>query len=168
MLRIHEVEQGSDEWFALRRGKWTGSTAIKLLQDKPLPDESHFSTRWTERGKALEDQALVAWYLATQRAYMTVGFVTDDKYPNCGYSPDGISGGVLLEVKCLNGDRHTKLTEGKIPKEYMAQIQFGLMICGLDHAELIAYNPHNRDNVLKVIKVPRDEKIITNIQKKLG
>lgn len=168
MVTIHNVEQGTGEWFKLREKKWTGSTIIHLLRGKGLPERVEFTSRYAERGKALEPQALTAYKLAFDRDYMSVGFVTNSDWEGCGYSPDGISGEILLEVKCFNGDRHKMLLAEEIPAEVMAQIQFGMLICELDQAQLIAYNPHDIDcNILHVIDIPRDEKIISNMKEKL-
>lgn len=168
MVTIHDVAQGTPEWFALREEKWTGSTIIHLLKGKSLPKRVEFTSKHTERGKLLESPALMAYKVEKERDYISVGFVTNSSWEGCGYSPDGISGDTLLEVKCFNGDRHKMLLDEKIPAEIMAQIQFGLMICELDKAQLIAYNPHDEDQqVLHIIDVPRNEKIIANIQAKL-
>ena len=169
MITIHDVTQGSEVWHRLRREvDWTGSTVIYLLKGKIRPPESPFSNKWTERGKLFEPQALLAYKLALGRDYTEVGFVTNDKYPTCGYSPDGISGEILLEVKCFNGDRHRMLLREEIPAEIMAQMQFGMMVCELESAQLIAYNPNDSDGqFLHIIDVPRDEKIIANIQNKI-
>jgi len=169
MVTIHDVKQGSRKWHQLReKVDWTGSTVIHLLKGKPRPKDTQFTSKHTERGKLFEPQALLAYKMATGREYMEVGFVTNTDYPTCGYSPDGISGEILLEVKCFNGDRHRMLLRDEIPPEVMSQIQFGMMVCELDKTQLIAYNPHDSDGILHIIDIPRDEKIIANIKKRLG
>jgi hypothetical protein len=56
----------------------------------------------------------------------------------------------------------------ELPAEITAQIQFGLMICEMDKAVLIAYNPHDVDqDMLHIVEIARDEKIIANMEKKL-
>lgn len=168
MVIIHDVEQGSPAWHKLRQEvDWTGSTAIHLLRGKPRPAETGVSSRAMERGKALEPLALMTYKFETERDYMVIGFVTNTKYERCGYSPDGISGEILLEVKCANGERHKDLCEGRIPPQYMAQMQFGMLICELEMAQLIAYNPADKESPLVITDVPRDEKIIANINRKL-
>ncbi len=169
MVTIHDVVQGSDSWHKLREEvDWTGSTIIHLLKGKKRPERVEFTNKYMERGKALEEPALMSYKLDTDRDYMSVGFVTNSTWEGCGYSPDGVSGEILLEVKCFNGDRHKMLLAEKIPAEVLAQIQFGLMICELDQAQLIAYNPHDADgDTLKVMNITRDEKIIANMKRKL-
>lgn len=168
MIKIHNVRQGSAEWFALREGKWTGSNIINMLKGRAWVQQQNFTSKYTERGKWFEQQALLAYYLATGKKYKIIGFVTNPDYPTCGYSPDGISGKTLLEVKCFTGDRHKMLVDENIPIEIMAQIQFGMMICELKKATLIAYNPNESSGfLLHMIDIPRDEQIIKNMQTKL-
>lgn len=167
MITYHGVKQRSPEWFKLREGKWTGSTAIRLLQGKSLKNESsNFTNPAMMRGQLLEPAALREYSVMYKSIPRTVGFVTNSKYPNAGYSPDGIDGKILPEIKCLNGHRYDALITGEIPMEYIAQIQFGLLICELEKARLLAFNPE-REQQLTVIDINRDEEIINNIIKHL-
>lgn len=169
MVTIHEVKQNTEAWHKLREDvAWTGSTIIYLLKGKKRPERSNYTSGAMERGKALEPQALMAYKLETDREYIEVGFVTNSDYPTCGYSPDGVSGEVLLEVKCFNPERHQALLDGNIPAEVTAQIQFGMLICEMEKAVLIAYNPHYDGQQLGIIEIARDEKIIANMEKKLN
>lgn len=167
MVLIHDVEQRSDQWFKLREGKWTGSTAIKLLQGKPLPTTfSDYQSPAMLRGQVLEPIALQEFTVQTGIDVLSVGFVTNDKYPNAGYSPDGIVGDTLLEVKCLNDERHEALAKGDTPLEYLAQIHFGMVICELKKAKLLAFNPEYRQQ-LTILDIDFSTDIAGNIRKKL-
>ena len=167
MIIYHQVTQRSDEWFELRKGLWTGSIAIKLLQGKPMPPESDFTGNYyTQRGQALEPLAIAEYERVVKRYVSRPGFVTNSVYPNAGYSPDGIDGSWLLEVKCLNGERHENLAKGDIPLEYQAQIHFGMVITGKRKAKLLAYNPEY-SQALTVINITYDKVIGANIRKKL-
>lgn len=162
MIEIHNLEQGTDEWQALRAGKYTGSNAHKLLRfgaiEYALAQESNFKGNYyTKRGHLLEDQAIQVYEKITGASVLRAGFITNSKYPDCGYSPDGIdvtsldgyalnkggfkAEGYLLEVKCFNKKRHREIASGDIPMEIMAQIQFGMMITGMIRALLIIFNP---------------------------
>lgn len=169
MITIHDVEQGSPEWHELHTDLWSGSTALKLLRNKPLPDwGSWLGNKWTKRGKLLESIA-IREFEVTQKApggVMSVGFVTNSKYPNAGYSPDGIFGDTLLEVKCFNGKRHESLADGNITVEILAQIHFGMLICGLKKAKLLVFNPEYV-NQLTVIDIKYDKSIEANIKFRL-
>jgi hypothetical protein len=170
MITLHNVVQRSPEWFKLREGRWTGSTAILLLAERPLPPRGpKIQTTAMFRGEMLEPIAIAEYQEQTGIDVFTTGFVTNSDYPNAGYSPDGIVGDTLLEVKCLGKSNHEALCARKIPMEYMAQVQFGLLICELDKAQIIAFNPDHENPALRlvIIDVPRDEQIITNIRNKL-
>lgn len=167
MIKIHDVQQGSNAWHELRKDKWTGSRAVRLLQDKSLPDDSSdYQSPAMKRGQLLEPIALREYTVQTGIDPLTVGFVTNDGHPNAGYSPDGVAGDTLLEVKCLNGKRHQSLAKGHIPLEYMAQIHFGMVICGLTKAKLLAFNPETTPQ-LTIIDIPYDPAIADNIRVKL-
>lgn len=167
MIQIHDVKQGSEAWHQLHDGLWTGTTALRLLQGKPLPVWSTFGgNKWTRRGKLLEHVAIREFEMQSDGGVLTVGFVTNSRYPNAGFSPDGIFGDTLLEVKCLNGERHEKLMAGKIPLEYQVQVLFGLVVCELPRGKLLAFNPEYEQQ-LTVIDIIPTQNIIDNIQRKL-
>jgi len=168
MIVIHDVEQGDEAWHKLHDGLWTGSTATNLLQNRPLPEWNTFAgNKWTKRGKLLEHVAIREYTVASGGIdIMTLGFVTNTDYPNAGYSPDGIHGDTLIEVKCLNGEAHEALVRGEIPLKFQVQIYFGLVICELKNAKLLAFNPEYEQQ-LTIIDIPYDEKIIENIRQKL-
>ncbi len=167
MIIYHPVEQGSPEWKALRKPLWTGTTAIRLLQGKPLLEESEFGGNWaTRRGQALEQVAIKEYERIVRRYVSRPGFITNTVYNNAGYSPDAIDRRVLLEVKALNGERHEKLAGGDIPLEYLVQIYFGMIVTGLRKAKLLAFNPEYSQQ-LTVINITYDKTIGNNIRKKL-
>jgi hypothetical protein len=169
MITWHDVIQGTPEWKAMRRGLWTGSIAIRLLQGKPLPIDSSFAGNdATRRGHMLEIAAIREYERKYRTKVQRPGFVTNSVYPNAGYSPDGIDGAWLLECKAFNGVRHEMLVSGKIPLEVMVQILFGMIITGKRKARLLAFNP---DIVgaeqLTVIEITYDKLIGNNIRRKL-
>lgn len=169
MITIWDVLQGTEEWKALRRGLWTGSVAIRLLQGKSLPPESDFGGNdATKRGTLLEIASIREYERKYRRKVARPGFVTNSVYPNAGYSPDGIDGGWLLESKSFNGERHDKLAAGNIPLEVQVQIFFGMIITGKRKARLLAYNPEVvGKEELTVIEVSYDKIIGSRIRKLL-
>lgn len=167
MITYHDVKQGSKEWKKLREDLWTGSTAIRLLQDKPLLPESDWEGNdATRRGHALEVAAIREYERKYKRKVFRPGFVTNSAYTNAGYSPDGIDGRILLECKAFKGDRHEDLVADKIPLVITVQIFFGMIITGLRKARLLAFNP-DKEEQLTVIEFTYDKLIGANIRKKL-
>ncbi len=167
MIIIHDVKQGTPEWFAMREGLWTGSTAIRLLQGKILqPMGDWLGNIWTKRGQLLEMVAVREYEREVGHKITRPGFVTNTLYPNAGYSPDGIDGDILIENKSLNGVRHEDLVAGKIPLEYLCQVYFGMVITGCKHARLLAFNPEYPDQLV-IIEIKYNSKIGGNIRRKL-
>jgi hypothetical protein len=177
VIRVHDIQQGSAEWHDLRRGKYTGSNAHKLLKygarEYSLTTDSEFSgTFHTKRGHILEDEAIEIYEAVTHHKVIRPGFVTNDDYPTCGYSPDGCDGDIfdpgatLLEVKCFGEAKHMAVASGEIPLEIMAQIHFGLLVTGLRQARLILYHPKlDPQLAFKVINVKARPAIERNFKR---
>lgn len=167
MIKWHDVIQGTPQWKALRKGLWTGSVAIRLLQGKPLLVDSDWEgNKYTKRGHILELVAIREYERQYRTKVRRPGFITNSVYPNAGYSPDGVDRSVLLEVKAFNGDRHDKLVAGDIPLEVLVQIYFGMIITGYRKARLLAINPE-REEQLTVIDIEYNKAIGDNIRRKL-
>lgn len=169
---IHNEPQGSEEWHALRKGRATGSVAIKLLSGadpKNLNKEEGFKGNfYTARGHLLEKEAVEIFEEAFNVKVHQLGFITNKNYPNAGYSPDGIFDQKVLEIKCFNEKRHNSMqTEADIPAEIIAQVQFGMLICELDGASLLFYNPQAKVKVRHFI-IKRAEKIIKRFKEALN
>lgn len=170
MIKFWDVEQGTELWKKLRRGLWTGSVSIRLLQGKSLPREYDWNGNdATRRGHMLEIAAIREYERKYRRKVLRPGFVTNSVYPNAGYSPDGIDGGWLLECKAFMNERHTKLlTWDTVPLEIKCQILFGMIITGKRKARLLAFNPDVVDaEQLTVIEVSYEVAIGDNIRSKL-
>lgn len=170
MFTIHDVEQRSSEWFELRANKITASNAWKLLlygKNKALEPAKPFTNIWTQRGNALEPEAIELYEKIKGINVMQVGFITNTKFDNCGASPDGITDR-LIEVKCFNKEKHLIINEDNIPFQVMAQVQFSMMICELDKTDLVLYNPDlDAKNALKIIEIKQDNLIVKHIKSKL-
>lgn len=179
MITIHEMDQGSPEWLELRHGKYTGSNADKLLRFGKIPysqnsdDSSNGRSFWTERGHTLEPEAIEIYNRIFERKYgvknaaFLAGFVTNDRFPDCGYSPDAMTSQVLLEVKCFDEKGHKELLSGEIPFKILAQIYFGLLITERRLAHLIAYNPKFEDpkDAFRIIPIPSKKAVAANLRR---
>lgn len=163
---IHEVEQRSPEWYALRTGIPTASEFSKLItstgvRSKSLegyaltlagemfagkPLDVFEGTAWTERGRELEAEAISLYGFANDKALLPVGFVTTDA-KSAGCSPDAlVNGDGMVEVKCLKAENHIKAIlyyqkNGTCPTDYVQQTQGQLMICERLWCDLIFYHP---------------------------
>lgn len=168
---ISNVEQGSEAWFNLRRGRPTASrfkdiiTAAKgdlskssrrymreLVAECFVKDYAKWEGNyWTDRGTELEPEALAAFSDKTGHDVKRVGFITrDDGVIGC--SPDGLVyapteaadlliGGV--EVKCPRTDTHIEYLESPeiLPDQYRQQVHGSLAVTGLPCWHFFSYHP---------------------------
>ena len=157
-----DLEQGSPEWLKARENKISGSTAYKLFA-KNLPKLSSFNVEsnfkgnfFTERGHLLEEEAIELYQRIRDVQVNHTGLVTNDKYPNCIYSPDGFLDDRTIEVKCFMPARHRETIEYPDTK-IISQIQFGQVIMEKSQTDLILYCPKE--------EIPLDQKlVITNFE----
>lgn len=168
---IHDCAQNTITWHELRKGRVTASNAWKLLQRgyKYAIEPINIPTnRYMQRGKDLEPEALEIYSrVKGDLDILTVGFVTNQRYPNAGASPDAVTDR-LIEVKCFNKDKHLSIDENNIPFEVMAQVQMQMLICDLDLCDLVLYNPDlDFKDALKIITIKKDELIHRNIERLL-
>ena len=165
-MKIHDVEQRSDEWYALRAGMPTASEFSKIVTSKGEPSKSAatyaltlaaelFAGRpvdawegnvWTERGREMETHAIGLYEFTRDLDVERVGFVTDDA-GEIGCSPDGFVGDDgLVEVKCLKAENHVKAIiyfqkHGRCPTDYVQQAQGQMMICWRAWCDIVFFHP---------------------------
>ncbi len=165
-MKIHrDLEQGSPEWDAVRVGMPTTSDFPKIITSTGAPSkqaetyaltlaaeimaggpvEAWQGNEWTDRGKALEGDALRLYEFTRDLEIELVGFVTDDT-ETMGCSPDALVGAYgLAEVKCLKAENHIKailyyLEHGRCPPGYVQQTQGQMMICERAWCDLVFYH----------------------------
>lgn len=171
MITKHQVEQGSLEWHELRADKYTGSNAHRLLRGyRTPPEDNGFAGNfWTKRGHILESEAIELYETIKHCEVERPGFVTNSRYPACGYSPDGLTEELVIEVKCFAEPQHRKLLAGEIPMHVLAQIHFGMLICAKRAAQLVIYNPElEAKEAFKVIDIAFNRNINRNFIKILA
>lgn len=182
-ITYYDVEQGSEEWIKGREGMFTGSNAYKLLSTfgagkHAMSEPSSFSGNYhTERGHILESEAIELYESITDAKVYHTGYVTNSKYKNCLYSPDGFTANKVIEVKCFSPKKHLELIRS--PKlEVLAQCHFGQLILEKKATDLIAYCPKPKkwdesiegewpipiDKMLVIINIKRDKDIQDNFK----
>lgn len=171
MVTIHNIDQGTEEWLEARVGKFTGSNAIKLLKygrtDKARVEEnpSFTGNYWTKRGQDLEPFAIAAYEMVKDVKVERPGFITNDDYPECLFSPDGIVGKTLIEVKCFGEKKHTAVNRRNIPDEILAQVHFGMIMAELEDAHLVLFSDEvDERHGLKIIPIKQDKKLIARLK----
>lgn len=170
MIRYYNFEQRSEKWYIYRKDKWTGSTAIDLLRGKKTPAESdnEYDNRHMQRGRIMEPLAIEAYQLKYETRVSHFGGVSNSKYPHAWFSPDGIEPDRIIEVKCVNEEKHMAIGTGKldIPVEWIAQTHFGLVITELHNIRIILYNP-DAETPLFILDVAVRQETLDNIVARL-
>jgi len=183
MIR-HDVEQGTEEWHALRLGIPTASEFAKVITStgKASTQMGAYANRlvaewltglpggmepngWMQRGTELEPEARAAYEFETGEDVGQVGFLTsDDGWIGC--SPDGLVGDKgLLELKCPSPGVHVEyLLNNKLPSDYVPQVQGQLMVAEREWCDFYAYHP---DMPPVRIRVERDESFIDALRGRL-
>lgn len=170
MIVYPAVEQRSEEWIALRRGRPTASrlkdimTPVKMEYSKSARTyiaeliascfdtdiegmvEDKLSTYWVRRGIELEPLARIELAKILGAEIHDVGFcLHDDGLFGC--SPDGMvkENGVWIkggEFKCPAPKTHVQwVMEGGIPSDYLCQVHGSMVITGLKQWEFLSYCP---------------------------
>lgn len=189
-MLVHDVEQGADEWYALRAGKPTASNFSMLVTSKGEPSKQMSTlaatlageafagkpldpwegNKWTERGKELEDEARNKYAVIKNVVPIMVGFITDDK-ERYGCSPDSLIGDEgMLEIKCLKAERHIKAilyyeANGRIPTDYVQQTQGQMLVAERKWCDLVFYHP---DLPILIIRQHRITPVITGLKAQLN
>ena len=179
----HDIEQGSDDWLALRRGVITASTMSRLITATGVPasndtsraqllqllaeritgeSEASFYNDDMARGHLLEPLARDI-YSAHYHPVVECGFVTAQfDGTTIGYSPDGLVGDDgLIEIKSPRQKNHLKtVLASEVPAEHMPQVQAGLAVTGRAWCDFISYAP---GLPLFVYRSRRDEGVIAQL-----
>lgn len=182
MSIVHGVKQGTDAWFAVRRGLATASDFDKILTDELKPRTGQMPQSYcylkaaeivtgyiaeqggswaTEQGSLLESEAIPFLELMWERKIERPGFITDDAM-RLGCSPDGMLGADEgLEIKCPQAPAHIQyLMEGGLPKCYAPQVHGSLYVTGFKAWTFVSYS---RKLPPLIVRVERDEAIMATI-----
>lgn len=169
---VHDVDQRTPEWAALRVGKFTSTDAADLMapslknggepaKRKALRDRlicerltgvsagSEYRNAAMARGLALEPAAISAVEDAIGALVWPVGFVSHDTLPT-GCSPDGVVGEFagVVEVKCPTSAMHLSyLRAGIVPAEYRPQVIHLLFVTGAPWVEFGSYDDRFPDGL---------------------
>ena len=170
MKIFYDMEQGSDEWKAARKGRPSTSALsniitaargdlsksadayiVELISECFAPEwEDFVGNRYTERGIELEPEARDAFVAETGMNVIEVGGVlADDGVTWC--SPDGLimdeSGDkeriiTGVEIKCPSPKVHIGyIIDGKLPDAYKQQVHGQMAVTGADYWHFWSYFP---------------------------
>jgi hypothetical protein len=189
---IHTMPQRSEEWFAVKCGKFTGTDFGKLMPTAKQGLNDFNSTQnaiiyrvaaerltglkkgqdWgsapKDFGVDTEDEARVSFILETGLDVQEVGFVELDEYTGC--SPDGlICDGEGLEIKCPNSDTHLRYLKSPqdLIDDYQYQCVGGLLCTGRRLWHLYSYDPRFECEDMRSVHVTIDRTEVDRLRARI-
>lgn len=183
-MKIHECQQGSPEWYAVKLGKvsascfsdavagGTGATRKKYMNNLIAErmtgkSENGYINATMERGLEVESLAREYYELLNDCPVRQVGFIERDE--NIGASPDGLVGADgMLEIKCPFSSTHISyIIEGRLPPTYKKQVQGQLWVAEREWVDFVSYDPRVHQKPYFCERVYRDEDYIKELQIKI-
>ena len=184
------IEQGSNEWFAMRAGKVTASRVADILattrsgpsasrqnylielalQRSTGNIEPSYTNAAMEWGTQTEPQARAAYEVETGNFVDQVAFIDHPTIAWFGCSPDGLVGDdALIEIKCCNSSTHWEYFKAKKPpQKYVIQMQTQLAVTGRKWCDFVSFDPRMPErSQLLVVRVDRDEAFIAELEEKV-
>lgn len=181
----YDIEQNTDEWIAIKVGKFSASVSAELQMDKKtkgyiglidkiveeritgLPCEGKWGgNSYTNRGHEFEPMAIQDYELRNLQVIKRVGVIELNDWVLC--SPDGlINDNAHYQAKCpiFNTQKYSLLDKDKkILSPYYKQIQFELFVSDREYCVFNSFHP-SLPAFDKIIY--RDEEMISNIGMRL-
>lgn len=181
-MRVHYVEQGSQEWLESRAGCITASSAKALFTTRG--EKTASSTRETylnqiiaermtgkpvdtfknadmERGNEREGDARELFAKIMDVEVKEVGFHLLDDH-DIGCSPDGLfvhnNANHAVEIKSPRASTHVRYMKNlKVPVEYVQQLQLTMHILDIETMFFMSYHPDLKPLILEV---KRDDELL--------
>lgn len=183
---IKDIEQGSDEWHAMRVGVITASRFSDVLsKGKGITRQNYmielaaeiltgqraegFTSSAMEWGTQTEPQARATYELNQMVDIEEVTFIRHGEI-RCGYSPDGLVGqNGLIEIKCPKTTTQIEtVMKGKMPTKHAAQVQGGLWVSERDWCDFVSFDPRiDGKSGYFCERIFRDEIYIANLEREV-
>lgn len=193
MITFENLEQKSQEWYDIRKGVITASflsnfiTPLGVLKkgetlnkalfelisgvyEEKEAEKEEIKSNHIDRGNELEPIARELYEASNLTAVKEMGFILSD-CKNYGYSPDGlVDNNGLIEIKAPVIYKHMQnFYYESVQKEYIIQIQAGLMISEREYCDFISYNKQVKEKYKFYQKrVHRDEDLIKKISENIN
>ena len=178
------IEQGSQEWLALRAGKVTASKVsdvmsaittagyknyladlvVERLTGKKTESFTNAAMQW---GVDQEPIARAEYEVKTGNFVDQIAFVDHPTIVNFGCSPDGLVGDDgLIEIKCPNTATHIDyVMQDKVPTKYIPQIQCQLAVTGRKWCDFVSFDPRLPDGLqILIVRLERDDEYIEKLE----
>lgn len=181
---IIDCEQRSEEWFAARAGRLTGSAAADMMRKIKTgeaasrrnlrmrlaleritgqPQERAFTTAAVERGRDLEPFAASRYEAETGCILEPLGFLSMGPIM-AGCSLDSFIHGRrgIVEIKCPESATHYEyLKSREIPSDYRWQCIHNMWVTGAEFADFISFDDRFPDDLQYLcVRLERKEREI--------
>lgn len=178
------IQQGTEEWMALRLGKLTASKVNDAMMAKSAagyqnyraqiicerltgrPTET-FKSAAMDQGTDTEPQARAMYTMTTGQMVQEVAFVEHPLISMAGASPDGLVGELgLVEIKCPQPTEHIRvMTGGAIKKAYREQMQWQMACTGREWCDFVSFCPDLPDDLaLHIVRIEADGEAILEME----
>lgn len=172
--------QRTEEWFAQRVGKFTGSQFASLMAGESTETyQGYLREKAWERltGKAVqgytneamlhgietEPQARAYYEFVKDVLVEEVAFIAHPDLTYVGVSPDGLIGSDgMLEIKCPQPKTHIEyLAAKKLPAKYRWQVQGQLWVAKRDWCDFVSFHPDSEyQTIIRVEANPKDHEAL--------
>lgn len=181
---ITGIEQGTDEWLALRYG-WITASKFKDVMSKGqgktrkaymyhLAAEAitgeraeSFTNEYMEWGTENEPVARAMYELETGYEVDQVSFIKLDEANKIGCSPDGLIGDDgMVEFKCPKTTTQIEtFLSGKMPSLHKGQVQGQLWVSDRQWTDFVSFDPRiDGDSGYFCVRIERDEEYIKELE----
>lgn len=181
------MEQRSEQWFEIRRGKLTASriadataktktgwgASRKNLMAELVAERltgasaNGYTNAAMQWGIDVEPDARAAYEFMRDADVVEVGFIDHPNIPMSGASPDGLVGDDgMVEIKCPQTATHIDTLLGApIADKYVKQMQWQMACAGRQWVDFVSYDPRMPEELrLHTERVGRDDKIIAELE----
>lgn len=175
---IHTMPQRSEEWYAIRSGKFTASDFEALMPSSRqsvfdfnktqmaiiyrvaaermtgLSVSDGYVSKAMQHGIETEEEARVSFMLETGLDVQEVGFVEYNEWVGC--SPDGLIGTTRgIEIKCPNSDTHLRYVMNPLDMiaDYRYQCVGGMLCTVREIWDLYSYDPRFEKESMRSVHV---------------
>jgi len=180
---IKDIDQGTEEWLAMRIGWITasrfkdvkaggaGKTRLSYMYQlaaEALTDsrEEGYTSEYMQWGTETEPQARSMYEFSTNNDVEQIAFIKLGGENKIGCSPDGlISNDGMVEFKCPKTTTQIEtFLSGKMPTGHAAQVQGQLWVAQREWCDFVSFDPRiDGDASFFIQRQYRDEKAIKEI-----
>lgn len=182
------IEQGTEQWHAMRLGKATASRIADIIAKGKGGAESKsrlnyraelvverltqtategFTSGAMQWGTEQEPNARIIYETEYGMSVSQAAFIDHPSIEMTGASPDGLVGDDgLVEIKCPNTATHiATLRGGKIDARYLTQMQWQMACTGRAWCDFVSYDPRMPEALqMHVQRVQRDQERIEELE----